>query len=141
SRLTIRVDRCGFMTALLRSWRTMVLACAAVALVFAASACRKRGKSNANANTGATSLDSNDPEQAKRNAQSLVDQGKELYKNDQEEQAVEKFKQAIDQDPNNAEAHVRLGMSYAALGNKDDAEAEYKKSVELFKKKIQNDPK
>ena len=129
------------MTALLRFWRTLVAVCAMLALVFALSGCRKGAKPNSNANTGATTSNPNDPEQAKRNAQSLVDQGKELYKNDQDEQAVEKFKQAINQDPNNAEAHVRLGMSYGALENKDEAEAEYKKSVELFKKKIQNDAK
>ena len=129
------------MTALLGISRTLAIASAMLALVLALSGCRKGAKPNSNTNTGATTLNSGDPEQAKRNAQSLVDQGKELYKNDQDEQAVEKFKQAINQDPDNAEAHVRLGMSHAALGNKDEAEAEYKKSVELFKKKIQNDPK
>jgi Flp pilus assembly protein TadD len=129
------------MTALLRSWRTLSVGCVILAIVFALGGCRKGAKPNSNANTGGTTLNSNDPEQGKRNAQSLVDQGKELYKNDQDEQAVEKFKQAISQDPDNAEAHVRLGMSYAALGNKDEAEGEYKKSVELFKKKIQDDPK
>jgi Flp pilus assembly protein TadD len=129
------------MTALLKSWRTFVVVCAVLALVLAFSGCRRGAKPNSNANTGATNINQNDSEQAKRNAQSLVDQGKELYKNDQDEQAVDKFKQAINQDPDNAEAHVRLGMSYAALGNKDEGEAEYKKSVELFKKKIQNDPK
>lgn len=129
------------MTALLRISRTLGMVCAMLALVLASSSCRRGAKPNSNANTGAATLNSSDPEQAKRNAQSLVDQGKELYKNDQDEQAVEKFKQAINQDPDNAEAHVRLGMSYAALGNKDEAEVEYKKSVELFKKKIQNDPK
>ncbi|HXI23588.1 MAG TPA: tetratricopeptide repeat protein [Pyrinomonadaceae bacterium] len=129
------------MTALLRSWRTLVVVCALPALVLAPAGCRKGAKPNSNANAGGTAINSNDPEQARRNAQSLVDQGKELYKNDQDEQAAEKFKQAINQDPDNAEAHVRLGMSYAALENKDESEAEYKKSVELFKKKIQNDPK
>ena len=53
--------------------------------------------------------------EAKRQAQSLVDKGKELYKNDQDEQAVETFKQAIQNDPDNAEAHLRLGMAMRAL--------------------------
>ena len=82
-----------------------------------------------------------DPEQAKRQAQSLVDQGKELYKNDQEEQAAEVLKQAIGQDPNNAEAHLRLGMAYAALERKPEADESYKKAIELYKKRVQSDPK
>lgn len=121
--------------------RTRLVACL-VSLVFIVSfgGCRKSPKANSNANSSTLSA-SGDPEQAKRQAQSLIEEGKELYKNDQDEQAVEKFKQAINQDPNNAEAHLRLGMSYAALDNKDDAETEYKKSIELFKKKNLADAK
>lgn len=80
-------------------------------------------------------------EQSKREAQTLVDQGKELYKNDQDEQAVEVFLQALKLSPDMAEAHLRLGMAYAALDKKDEAEASYKKAVELYKKKIQADSK
>jgi len=121
--------------------RTKFIACLlASGFVFSAGGCRRTPKANSNANNS-TGTVANDPDQAKRQAQTLIDQGKELYKNDQDEQAVDKFKQAIAQDPNNAEAHLRLGMSYAALGNKDDGEAEYKKSVELFKKKTQGDSK
>ena len=47
------------------------------------------------AHTSTTGSSAGDPEEAKRQAQSLVDKGKELYKNDQDEQAVEAFKQAI----------------------------------------------
>jgi tetratricopeptide (TPR) repeat protein len=121
--------------------RIRLVACLA-SLVFITSfgACRKSPKTNANANSSTTN-GSNDPEQAKRQAQSLIQEGKELYKNDQDEQAVEKFKQAINQDPNNAEAHLRLGMSYAALDNKDESETEYKKAIELFKKRNLADAK
>ena len=108
--------------------------------VFSVGGCRRTPKANSNANNS-TGTTANDQDQARHQAQTLVDEGKELYKNDQDEQAVEKFKQAINQDSNNAEAHLRLGMSYAALNNKDDAEGEYKKSIELFKKKTQADSK
>ena len=67
--------------------------------------------------------------------------GKEQYKNDQDEQAAETFKQVISRDPNNAEAHLRLGMSYAALDKKTESDDEYKKAIELFKKRIQADSK
>ena len=112
----------------------------ALGLIFSAGGCRRTPKANSNANNSSGTA-ANDPDQAKRQAQSLIKQGKELQDNYQDEQAAEVFKQAVNQDPNNAEAHLRLGMSYAALGNKDDAEAEYKKSVELFKKRTQGDSK
>src|SRR3954469_25925288 len=97
--------------------------------------CRRNRAQNSNNNTAYTSSVPGDADEAKRQAQSLVEKGKELYRNDQDEQAVEVFKQAIQNDPNNAEAHLRLGMSYAALDKKDEADGEYKKSIELFKKK------
>src|SRR3954468_14196321 len=109
--------------------------------IAAFTGCRKAKNSNLNANAGQSLSNPNDVEQAKQEAQSLVDKGKELYKNDQDEQAVETFKQAIKLDSNNAEAHLRLGMSYAALDKKTEAEDEYKKSAELFKKIIQADSK
>src|ERR1043166_10311065 len=103
------------------------------------SGCRRNRSANSNSNTSQTSSVSGDPEEAKRQAQALVEKGKELYRNDQDEQAVDIFKQAIQSDPNNAEAHLRLGMSYAALDKKDDADDEYKKSIELFRKKNSGD--
>jgi len=54
-------------------------------------ACRRNAGKNTNANGNTSSSTANDPEQAKRQAQSLVEQGKELYKNDQDEQAAELF--------------------------------------------------
>ena len=105
-------------------------------LVFVSLAgCRRNRSVNSNGNPSQSSSVAGDAEEAKRQAQSLVAKGKELYGNNQDEQAVDTFKQAIQSDPENAEAHLRLGMSYAALDNKDESEAEYKKSIELFKKK------
>jgi len=121
--------------------RTKFIAClVALGCVFSAGGCRRTPKANANANNSNQTA-TNDPEQAKLQAQSLIKQGKELQDNYQDEQAAEVFKQAVNQDPNNAEAHLRLGMSYAALDKKDEAEAEYKKSIELFKKKNLADSK
>src|ERR1043165_3770056 len=112
---------------------------AALLLVFSATGCRKRSpNNNGNSNSSTTAADS---EQAKRNAQTLVDQAKELYKNDEEERAAQVLEQAIKLDPNNAEAHLRLGMSYAALDRKPESDDEYKKAIELFKKKVESDSK
>jgi tetratricopeptide (TPR) repeat protein len=120
-------------------FRALILCIALISLV-AASGCRRNKTADSNTNGGST-VANTDPEQAKRQAESLVQQGKELYKYDQDKQAVETFKQAIAQDPDNAEAHLRLGMSYAALGKETESDEEYKKAIELFKKRIQADPK
>src|ERR1041385_5441550 len=94
--------------------------------VFAGGACRQRGNSS---------------DGAKRNAQALVDQAKELYKNDEDQRAAQVLEQAIKLDPDNAEAHLRLGMSYAALDRKPESDDEYKKAIELFKKRVEADSK
>src|SRR6185436_5470651 len=114
---------------------------AGVFLLVGVCACRRSASKNANANGSGSSSSAADPEQAKREAQTLVDQGKELYKNEQEKEAAEVLKRATDQDPNNAEAHLRLGMAYAALERKPEAEESYKKAIELYKKRVQADPK
>jgi tetratricopeptide (TPR) repeat protein len=108
-------------------------------LIFAVGSCRKHSNTN-NANSNALTT-ANNPEEAKRNAQALVDQAKELYKNDEDERAVQVLEQAIKLDSNNAEAHLRLGMSYAALDRKPESDDEYKKAIELFKKKVEADSK
>ena len=110
-----------------------------VFLLAPVAGCRRTPKGGSNVSS--TVSTASDPEEAKRQVQSLIEKGKELYKNDQDEQAVETFKQAINQDPNNAEAHLRLGMSYSALDKKTESEDEYKKAIELFKKRIQSDSK
>ena len=121
--------------------RTKFVVCVACLFIFLSlGGCRRTSKTNSNANSSVVTT-APGSEEAKRQAQSLVEEGKELYKNDQDEQAVERFKRAINQDPNNAEAHLRLGMSDAALEKKDEADSEYKKSIELFKKRIQTDSK
>ena len=67
-------------------------------------------------------------------ARALLEKGKQLYREDQDDAAAEAFKQAVDLDPDLAEAHFRLGLSYEALNKAEEAEAEYKKAVETYKK-------
>src|SRR5215467_10452461 len=128
------------MTRGFRFFATGSLACiVAFLLIFGMGACRKRANAN-NANSNSLTTAHN-PEEARRNAQTLVDQAKELYKNDEDQHAVQLLEQAIKLDPNNAEAHLRLGMSYAALDRKPESDDEYKKAIELFKKKLDSDSK
>jgi Flp pilus assembly protein TadD len=73
-------------------------------------------------------------------AKVLVEQGKQLYRDDQDTKAVEAFQQAIKIDPDLAEAHFRLALSYEALGKQEEAEAEYKKAVDAYKKHLDDSP-
>jgi Flp pilus assembly protein TadD len=67
-------------------------------------------------------------------ARAQLDKGKELYRNDQDTEAVLAFQEAVRLDPDLAEAHFRLGLGYESLGKREEAEAEYKKAVEAYKK-------
>jgi tetratricopeptide (TPR) repeat protein len=127
-------------SAILSCARRSLIVVVGVFLLVGVCACRRGINKNPNAN-GSSSSSVTDPEQAKREAQTLVDQAKELYKNEQEKEAAEVLKRAIAQDPNNAEAHLRLGMAYAALERKPEADESYKKAIELYKKRVQSDPK
>jgi len=128
-------------SAILSCARKLLIVVAGIILLFGVCACRRGANKNANGNGSGSSTSTTDPEQAKREAQTLVDQAKELYKNEHEKEAAEILKRAIAQDPNNAEAHLRLGMAYAALERKPEAEESYKKAIELYKKRVQADPK
>src|SRR5712692_5756280 len=123
------------------SWtRTILVVTTALCLVTMTCACRRGSSKNASAN-GPSSTNESDVEHSKREAKSLVDKGKELYKNDQDEQAAQTFQEAIRLQPDLAEAHLSLGMAYGALDKKTEAEQSYKKAVELYKKVIQADAK
>jgi tetratricopeptide (TPR) repeat protein len=125
---------------ILPSARHFLVVTAALLLTLGICACRRSAK-NANANGGTSEGNNTDPEKSRREAQALVVHGKELYKNDQDEQAAKAFEEAIRLQPDLAEAHLRLGMAYAALERKPEADDSYRKSVELYKKLIQSNPK
>src|SRR6266704_358639 len=138
------VDTCGFMpiTFANSSWTRVILVITAAFCLAAMTCACRRGSQTANAN-GPSSTNESDAEQSKRAARSLVDKGKELSDPDhnQDEQAVQAFQEAIRLQPDLAEAHLRLGMAYAALDKKAEAEKSYKKAIELYKKVIQADAK
>jgi tetratricopeptide (TPR) repeat protein len=67
-------------------------------------------------------------------ARVYLEKGRKLYRNDEDTQAAEAFLQALKLDPELAEAHFRLGLTYDALGQEQEAEAAYRKAVEAYKK-------
>ncbi len=104
-----------------------------ICLLFGQAGCRKKtSDANTNASAGGNSL----VEGGRSQAQLLVDQGKQFYRDDQDERALDAFKEAIKLDPELAEAHFRLGLTFDALGQEQEAEESYKKAIEKYKKHL-----
>ena len=112
--------------------RSNLLICA-VCLVVLAIGC-KRGNQQSTNNSAGTAGVSNNLAGDRTRAREQLDKGKELYRNDQDAEAVLAFMEAVRLDPDLAEAHFRLGLGYESLGKREESEAEYKKAVEAYKK-------
>jgi Flp pilus assembly protein TadD len=112
--------------------RSILIICAVWLLVLA-TGCKRSGQQSTDNSAGAPQVSNNLPEDRTR-ARAELDKGKELYRNDQDAEAVLAFLEAVRLDPDLAEAHFRLALGYEALGKHDEAEAEYKKAVEAYKK-------
>jgi len=111
----------------------LILIICAVWLLVLATGCKRSGQQSTDNSAGAPQVSNNLPEDRTR-ARAELEKGKELYRNDQDAEAVLAFLEAIRLDPDLAEAHFRLGLGYESLGKRDEAEAEYKKAVEAYKK-------
>jgi len=98
-----------------------------------ATGCRRSGQQSTNNSAETPQVSNNVPEDRTR-ARGQLDKGRELYRNDQDAEAVLAFLEAVRLDPDLAEAHFRLGLGYESLGKRDEAEAEYKKAVAAYKK-------
>jgi cytochrome c-type biogenesis protein CcmH/NrfG len=112
--------------------------CLACALAACKSGVQQAADSQSNANL---SGNGSAPTQEQTEAQRLLNEGNELYKNDQDEQAIEAYKKAIELDPNNGEAYFRIGLAYMATGKREEAEESFKKSVDVYEKHLRTNPK
>ncbi len=99
-------------------------------------------KKPANVNTSDSAVQGNrTAEENRTQARLLLEEGKELYRTDQDDKAVEAFLEAIKSDPDLAEAHFRLGLAYDAVGKEQEAEDSYKKAIALYKKYLEENSK
>ena len=112
--------------------RSILLICAAWLMIFAIG-CRRSGQQSTNNSAGPPQV-SNDLAGDRTRAHEQLEKGKELYRNDQDTEAVLAFQEAVRLDPDLAEAHFRLGLGYESLGKREEAEGEYKKAIEAYKK-------
>ncbi len=108
-----------------------------LSILLLVSGCKRGSQSTPTGSTGQTGTSgaSQDPAQAR----SLLEKGKLLYRDDQDSEAAEVFKQAVSLDPTLAEAHFRLGLTYEALNKSEEANAEYKSAVDGYKKYFANE--
>ncbi|MBA2524310.1 MAG: tetratricopeptide repeat protein [Pyrinomonadaceae bacterium] len=105
---------------------------AVIPLFFGQAACSRKQKpsqADADAARQAAKTIEGDSE-----ARVYLEKGREFYGNDEDAQAAEAFQSALKLDPELAEAHFRLGLTYDALGQEQEAEEAYKKAVETYKK-------
>lgn len=112
--------------------RSILLICA-VCLVVSAFGCNRSGQQSTNDSAGSSGV-SNNLAGDRTRAREQLEKGKELYRNDQDAEAVLAFLEAVRLDPDLAEAHFRLGLGYESLGKRDEAETQYKKAVTAYKK-------
>lgn len=116
--------------------RLGILICS-ILLLF--SGCKRDRQSETGSSTGGANS-SGQRASAAGEARALLEKGKQLYREDQDAAAAEAFQQAIQLDPDLAEAHFRLGLSYEALNKAEEAEAEYKKAVDSYRKYLDDHP-
>jgi tetratricopeptide (TPR) repeat protein len=122
---------------------------AIVCFAFGLAACGKKTtqpSTNADSQTNSTlTTDSVEgspeltPEQME--ARKFLEQGNELARKDEDQAAADIYQKALSLDPDFAEAHLRLAMSFEVLGKKDEAEEEYKKAAEAYQKFVRRNQK
>jgi tetratricopeptide (TPR) repeat protein len=110
-----------------------------VTLLLVSAGCKRNKTANQQQGGGGTTAA--DGTGSAGDARTYLEKGKQLYLDNEDEQAAEAFLQAIKADPNLAEAHFRLGLAYDTLQKAEEAEASYKKAVELYKAHLTEDPK
>lgn len=115
--------------------RSILLICAAWLMVFAIG-CRRSGQQSTNNSAGSPHL-SNGLAGDRTRARDQLQKGKELYRNDQDAEAVLAFQEAVRLDSELPEAHFRLALGYESLGKREEAEVEYKKAIEAYKKYLE----
>jgi Flp pilus assembly protein TadD len=115
--------------------RSIFSICAVWILVFTFG-CKRNGQQSTN-NSPGTAQVSNGLAGDRTRAGELLAKGRELYRNDQDAEAVLAFQEAVRLDPDLAEAHFRLALGYESLGKREESESEYKKAVETYKKQLE----
>lgn len=109
-----------------------ILLVAVIFTNFGLAACSRKQTNEAEAEAAVRAAKTIEGEHSE--ARVYLEKGREFYLKDEDNLAVEAFQQALKLDPELAEAHFRLGLTYDALAQEQEAEEAYKKAVEAYKK-------
>lgn len=112
--------------------RLTLLICALCLVVFV-SGCRRGNQQSTNNSAGPGQV-SNNLAADRTRAREQLERGKQLYRDDQDAEAVLAFMEAVRLDPDLPEAHFRLALGYESMGKREEAEAEYKKAADTYKR-------
>jgi tetratricopeptide (TPR) repeat protein len=105
-------------------------------LLFGQASCSRR-KAQGSGQSNQANVDVRTTEGAKTEAKTQLEKGKEYYRSDEDEKAALAFQEAINLDPDLAEAYFRLGLAQEALGKEQEAEETFKKAVTSYKKYLE----
>src|SRR4051812_715793 len=113
------------------------------ALLLAVAACSKKhtGQGSSNAGTPADGAAQQQDAQASSDAREAFERGKDAYRDNRDEEAVEDFRRAAELDPDFAEAHYRLGLAYNVTKQTDEAEKAFREAVKAYEKLTKRDEK
>lgn len=117
--------------------RSTLLICAVCLMVFVNGCRRSSNQQSTNNSSAGSGQVSNNLAGDRTRAREQLERGKELFRNDQDAEAVLAFMEAVRLDPDLPEAHFRLGLGYESLNKREEAESEYKKAVAVYKKYLE----
>ncbi|HKG12960.1 MAG TPA: tetratricopeptide repeat protein [Pyrinomonadaceae bacterium] len=115
-----------------------------VSALLATAACSKKQTSqgsNTGVPAGGPAPEQQQGESVSGDAREAFERGKAAYRDDRDEEAVAAFKRAVEIDPDFAEAHYRLGLSYNVMKQTDEADKAFREAVKLYEKTTRRDEK
>jgi tetratricopeptide (TPR) repeat protein len=115
-----------------------------VSALLLAAACSKKQTgqgSNSNAPADNTARQQQQGAQTSVDAREAFERGKDAYRNNRDEEAVEAFRRAVEIDPDFAEGFYRLGLAYNATKQTDEAEKAFRDAVKAYEKLTKRDEK
>jgi tetratricopeptide (TPR) repeat protein len=121
---------------MIRVGKNILILYAALLLVAVPSACKKKkvGNTNAPAPVKPAAKVALVPEGL--DAPAYFSLGMDATKGDRDDEAAEAFEHAIKLQPEFAEAHLRLALSYDVLLRNTDADKEYRTAIDQYKKQL-----
>ena len=90
---------------------------------------KKQSNQNAGQSSSGNTTGGDSQGGAGGDARSFFDRGMDAHKNDRDDEAVEDFKQAVQIDPDFAEAYYRLGIVLHITGQTDESKKSFEQAA------------